>query len=117
MSFSDAANIAGEIYGAYGPVDWSAGTDAYGSVFAGNFQGTSDVKIHYDLAVLQQGNSCPTSGGGGPADAGGGGASCSSCRDCLNQACNAGKCGACGTSADCCAPLICIGGSCEPALK
>jgi hypothetical protein len=117
MNFSDAANIAGEIYAAYGPVDWSAGTDAYGSVFAGNFLGTSDVKIHYDLAVLQQGNSCPTSGGGGPADAGGGGASCSSCRDCLNQACNAGKCGGCSTSADCCAPLICVGGSCEPALK
>jgi hypothetical protein len=116
LNLSSEANIGGNLYAAFGLVTWSAGTDAYGAVFAGDFNASAATRIHYDLGVLQQGNSCPTSAGGGPADAGGG-ASCSSCRDCLNQACNNGKCGSCGTSADCCAPLICVGGSCEPALK
>ncbi|MGH7272633.1 MAG: hypothetical protein ACREJ3_19560, partial [Polyangiaceae bacterium] len=78
-------------------------------------------RIHYDLAVLQQGNSCPPSGGGtadaGPGSSGSGdaGPMCGSCRDCLNQACSNGKCSSCISSADCCSPLVCgVDGVCAP---
>jgi cytoskeletal protein CcmA (bactofilin family) len=37
---------------------------------------------------------------------------CATCEDCGNQACNDGVCGACATSLDCCAPGICVEGSC-----
>jgi hypothetical protein len=131
VSFSSDANINGEMYAAFGPVDWSAGTDAYGSVFAGNFNASAETRIHYDLGVLQAGNSCPPAGG--TPDAGSGSSSgasssggsssggtpapmCGSCRDCLNQACVNGKCGSCATDADCCAPLVCNGGVCMPAV-
>jgi len=37
---------------------------------------------------------------------------CSDCRDCNNQACIAGLCGACSNNADCCSPLVCFFGEC-----
>jgi hypothetical protein len=119
VNFSSDANIAGEFYAAYGLVNWSAGTDAFGSVFAGDFSASAATVIHYDLGVLRQGDTCPTGGGTGGTDASQGGGSCQSCRDCANQACNGGKCGSCQTSADCCSPLICSGpgGTCIPAIR
>jgi hypothetical protein len=50
-------------------------------------------------------------GGVGP-DAGPPPGGCNTCLDCGGQACNAGQCGACTTSSDCCAPLVCLGGQC-----
>jgi hypothetical protein len=39
--------------------------------------------------------------------------SCTTCLDCAGQACgNDGTCGSCTSSAQCCAPLICVSGSC-----
>lgn len=37
---------------------------------------------------------------------------CNTCLDCGGQACKNGNCGDCTSSADCCAPLVCSGGSC-----
>ncbi len=105
--FSAGTSIGGNLYAAYGPVTWSAGTDAYGSVFAGDFSASAATRIHYDAAVLQAGVGCPGPGGGD-----GGAPVCGSCRDCLNQACVNGQCGACQTDADCCAPLVCSSGTC-----
>jgi len=63
--------------------------------------------------------SCCTGGACAPCapgtDAGTGGpgqTSCGTCLDCKGQACNGGVCGSCSSSADCCAPLSCVGGSC-----
>jgi hypothetical protein len=122
VSFTSGEVINGEFWAGYGLVDWSSGTDAYGSVFAGNFSAMAATRIHYDLAVLRQGNACPPPPGTGGSDAGPGGSSsggapppgCGSCRDCLNQACINGKCGACTSNADCCAPLVCTAGVCAP---
>ena len=47
---------------------------------------------------------------GGPPDAGT--PQCGSCTDCANQACVNGTCGSCTSSAQCCPPLLCLGGSC-----
>jgi hypothetical protein len=104
--FSAGTSIGGNLYAAYGLVTWSAGTDAYGAVFAGDFSASAATRIHYDAAVLQAGAGCPS-----PVN-GDGGAVCGSCRDCLNQACINGQCSACQTNADCCAPLVCSGGTC-----
>jgi hypothetical protein len=109
VDFSAAASLGGNVYAAYGLVTWSAAADAYGSVFAGNFNASAATRIHYDTAVLEQGVACPPGGTGGAVD---GGPACTSCRDCLNQACIRGQCGACQTDTDCCAPLVCSSGTC-----
>jgi hypothetical protein len=116
VNFSSEANIAGEFYAGYGPVSWSAGTDAYGSVFAGDFNASSETRIHYDLAVLQAGDSCPPAGGGSTDAGGSPPAQCGSCTDCQNQACINGQCSSCRTSADCCSPLVCSAGVCQSAV-
>jgi hypothetical protein len=85
---------------------WSAKNAIYGSVFAGNFRSSDVTDIHYDRGVLKAGDDCGE-GGSGPGE-------CGSCADCHNQACKNGVCGDCGADADCCAPLICIEGSCVP---
>ncbi|HVY25864.1 MAG TPA: hypothetical protein VHB79_04905 [Polyangiaceae bacterium] len=118
VSLSSAAYISGNIYAAYGQVHWSASTDAYGSVFAGDFDASAPTRIHYDRAVLNQGDGCGGGGGtGGDSGSGGGGNTCESCRDCGNQACHDGECGACTSNADCCAPLGCDQGACVPIVK
>jgi hypothetical protein len=65
-------------------------------VYAGHFNGTSEVQIHYDRQVLAVGCNTPPPATG-----------CTSCRDCGNQACINGACGPCTTNAQCCAPLLC----------
>ena len=138
LAFSQNVNIGCNIYAANSQlVDWSATNAIYGSIFAGNFQASDNTFIHYDEAVLAAGNECPAPDrGGGPdkgsgdagggSDAGsggpgggsdgggtsGGGSHCASCRDCGNQACVGGTCGACMSSSQCCAPLECVGGTC-----
>ena len=81
----------------------------YVSAFAGNFRASDVTNIHYDRAVLKAGDNCGGNGGEG-----GGSSECGSCQDCHNQACNKGVCGECATDSDCCAPLVCSGGSCVP---
>ena len=113
LHFSAGSRVGGNVYAAYGLVTWSAGSDIYGSVYAGDFSASSTTTIHYDRAVLVTGAACPA-----PAptpDAGAPG--CGSCKDCGNQACINGACAACRTSADCCPPLVCgAGGRCVPNL-
>jgi hypothetical protein len=123
LSFTSGATLGSNLYAALAHFDWSADSDIYGSVFAGDFSGSSKVAIHYDSAVLQVGSSCPpppTTGGGpdgGTGGGGGGGGSCGTCKDCGNQACINGSCGSCTSSAQCCAPLLCQNGSCVQALQ
>jgi hypothetical protein len=123
VSLSSEAYLSGELYAGYGNVNWSAGTDGYGAVFAGNFGASAETRIHYDLGVLQQGNACPPTGGGGGGGGtsdggggGGGGGGCSTCNDCNNQACVNGTCGSCTTDSQCCSPLVCQGGTCVAAV-
>jgi hypothetical protein len=122
FSISDGAALGGFFYAAPGSVSASASLEAYGGIFAGSFSTSADVSIHYDRQILRAGEGCPGSGGSagaggsGAGGASGGGGSCSTCVDCGNQACKGGACGACTSSADCCAPLVCSGGQCVPIL-
>lgn len=103
IALSSDVRLAGEFYAANSEqVIWSAKNDIYGAVFAGNFRSSDVTNIHYDLAVLHAGDHC------------GGGGECGSCQDCHNQACKGGVCGACENDNDCCAPLVCQGGTCAP---
>lgn len=108
LTFSSSASIGGNFYDGGALVKWSAPAEVYGSVFAGDFDSSSSVKIHYDRQVVKAGAACPGSPGGG-----GGGASCGSCKDCGNNACVGGQCSAtCTNSSQCCAPLVCDNGKC-----
>lgn len=123
LKFSQDVRIAGQVYAAKSSlVDWSAHNEIYGAVFAGNFKSSQVTKIHYDRGVLVAGHACPPPhGGGSPATTTGTGTGtgggptdeCGSCKDCGNQACIQGECGACTDSSQCCAPLKCVNGSCE----
>jgi hypothetical protein len=119
LTFSSSANIYGNLYDA-GHIGLQSGTTVYGALYAGSLDGTADLIIHFDRDVVVQGATCPPppgmsmpDGGAGGGGGSGGGMSCSSCKDCNNQACNGGTCGACTTDADCCAPLTCHAGVCS----
>jgi hypothetical protein len=126
LSFSSGATLGSNLYAPNATVDWSAGTDIYGSVFCHDFNGSSRVAIHYDEGVLSQGATCPPPGGSSSSSSSSGSGStsgsssggtpgCGSCKDCGNQACINGACGSCTSSAQCCAPLLCAAGTCVPA--
>ncbi|MFO0608413.1 MAG: hypothetical protein U0324_34925 [Polyangiales bacterium] len=116
--------VGGNLYLPGGTFDITTPLEVWGSVFAGSFRSTNTVSVHYDRGVLRAGDTCrnppPTPGAdagapdGGGTDAGGDGGTpaCTSCRDCANQACVGGRCGACRGDGDCCAPLQCWMGRC-----
>jgi hypothetical protein len=111
VDFSAPSTTAGNYYLPYSDFTSPSALDLYGSIFAKSF--TGEGHFHYDRGILNAGAICETARPPGAApDAG-----CSSCRDCGNQACVSGRCGLCKTTADCCAPLECIGGICGLRLK
>ncbi len=114
--------LGGNFYVPLGPIDVTTPLEVFGGVFAGSFRATNTVAVHYDRGVLRAGDTCrnppppPVTDAGvpdagapdaGAPDAGAPDAGmprCTSCRDCANQACNGGACGACAGDSDCCAP-------------
>ena len=139
IGLSQNLDVGAFLYAAHGPVHSSADIEVFGGLIAGRLSASQTLRVHYDGAVLEAGDSCgpsappvvPSDGGPAPADggtpadggsagrpdAGGGGGGgdpgmCQSCRDCGNQACVDGVCGACSSDADCCAPLLCLQGTC-----
>ena len=112
VRFSANAQLAGNFYAANAQVIWTSTSEAYGSVFAGEFTASAPTNIHYDRQVVTTGDEeC-----GGPVPPGDAGTtpppSCGTCTDCNNQACVNGQCGQCSSNADCCAPLECGNGFC-----
>ena len=79
--------------------------EVFGSLFLRRLNTSSAINIHYDKGVLQKASACPPTGTA---------AECATCRDCLNQACINGTCGACRDNRDCCSPLFCDEGVCKP---
>jgi hypothetical protein len=119
LDLSASGTIAGNVYAAYSPVSLSSDYVQYGALVAGDFNASGSAAIHYDRATVG-GSLCPPpppsgpDGGASGSDGGPGGTTtCGTCKDCGNQACINGVCGqACTSSSDCCAPLICVNGSC-----
>ncbi|MHB1846113.1 MAG: DUF7305 domain-containing protein [Deltaproteobacteria bacterium] len=109
-SFNGSSIFAGNFYLPTASVAPNGDFTIYGSIFSGSYSDNGATVIHYDSAILEAGAECGPPDGGAATD--GGAIACQSCRDCGNQACINGRCGACQTSADCCAPLICTAGRC-----
>jgi hypothetical protein len=109
VTISDNVAIAGNLYAPNGPVTYSSEAEQFGAVYAGNFSTSKRLRLHYDRAVINQGDKCPP-----PGTPDGGVPPCGTCKDCGNQACINGTCGACTSSAQCCPPLVCQGGRCGP---
>jgi len=107
FTMSSGIVVAGEIWVGNAPVDWTAQTDMFGAIFAGDFTSTAKLNLHHDQGVDNVGSPC------GPPDGGG----CGSCKDCGNQACINGTCGQCTSSAQCCPPLVCQNGTCVPPVN
>jgi hypothetical protein len=105
-SVSSSATMYANVYDVSG-VSFSSGATIYGALYAASAGSDADLTIHYDRQVVNQGLTCPPTSN---PDAGG--SKCTTCKDCNNQACNGGTCGACTTDADCCAPLVCQNGTC-----
>ncbi len=102
VNLPNASVIAGNVYAPRSDlVLGTSPTTVFGSIFVNRLSAQGPLTIHYDEAVLSAGSTCGAAGG-----------SCSSCHDCGNQACVAGACGACTDSSECCAPLLCSGGTC-----
>ncbi len=102
FELSSAILVSGNIWVGNGKLLWTSDSDMFGSIFANDFEIQSRFNIHYDQSVVNQGSGCTPPTG------------CTTCKDCNNQACNNGTCGACQSNADCCSPLICQMGMCVP---
>jgi hypothetical protein len=99
--------LAGELY--IPTMDLGVNTDhvAYGAFFANSAGNNDGITVHYDNAVTTVGDTtCPPPPG-----------QCKTCKDCNNQACIGGTCGACTQSSDCCAPLQCNNGKCVSPIQ
>jgi hypothetical protein len=99
VNLAGATTLAGNLYAPHAALTLgaSAPTILYGAIFALKFQGSADLTIHYDEAILTP---SATPACSAPA-------SCASSCDCAGQACSGGACGACSDSAPCCPPLVC----------
>ncbi|TNF23718.1 MAG: hypothetical protein EP329_26805 [Deltaproteobacteria bacterium] len=102
ISVSNSVEIGGFLWAGYGSFRASNKIEIFGGIFTGAFDASNKIDIHYDRAILDVGVECEPPEGTG----------CDSCEDCGNQACVDGECGACVTTDDCCAPLLCIEGQC-----
>jgi hypothetical protein len=117
VNLQSNSDLNGLFYSANGAFWTSSDLTMYGAVFAGDYHSTSNTHIHYDGAATTLADECPKppppgSDGGSSGSSGGPPGGCGSCRDCNNQACIGGACGACTDSSQCCSPLRCVGGSC-----
>jgi len=105
---SGAGDLAANLYAPNAIVTFSGGNAVRGAVHARQVIATGALNVNYDEAILSlQGCSeapkTPDS-------------TCKTCNDC-DAACTGGKCTACKTSADCCAPLQCSNGACIPSVR
>ncbi|HET9959462.1 MAG TPA: hypothetical protein VFQ61_33455, partial [Polyangiaceae bacterium] len=68
--------------------------------------------VHYDRAILDQGDSCPSPTNAGCAGCG----ECGAGLTCMAEERDAGTCASCATDSDCCSPLVCDNGRCRALL-
>lgn len=106
INFSSSLVLGGFVYGPDSALVSSGPIEMYGGLFVRTMNPSAAVTVNFDRAISGAGSSCPTP----VLDAGTTG--CTTCRDCNNQACKGGTCGACTRDSDCCAPLQCSNGVC-----
>jgi len=102
VGLSGPSNLNGLFWAGYGTVRVTNPLEMNGAIFANYYDASAATTIHFDKGAVDNGEECPPPVG-----------ACESCRDCDNQACTNGQCGACTADSECCAPLRCVNGSCE----
>jgi hypothetical protein len=107
-SFSSTNVVAGNFYMPNADFKVSSMVSLYGSVFCHSINDSGNLTVHYDRAITRAASTCSADGGL---------TECGSCRDCNNQACVSGMCGMCSSDSDCCAPLGCFSGMCQPMIN
>jgi hypothetical protein len=102
--------FVGNLYAPRSLVQGIGFENVYGSIFAGNFVSPGYASFVYDAAIMTGGDTCDTP----PPPPN----TCTQCGTCTGgTACVNGKCGPCGSDADCCSQLICSNGQCvEPGV-
>ena len=94
--------LHGNLYAPTAIVNTSGGALFDGSLFVRSINASAPVVFGYDKGILSISDGCgPPTG-------------CTDCRDCRGQACTLGRCASCTDSSECCAPLVCVNGSCVP---
>jgi hypothetical protein len=103
VTLTGSNNLGANIYAPAATVSLASDFEMWGAFFAGEFDFSGNVTIHYDTSVLGASGCTPP---GGP---------CKTCDDCSGStpACIGGTCAACRSNADCCAPLVCNNGLCQ----
>ncbi len=103
VNLQNAANVSGNLYAPKAEVvlGSSAPVTVFGSIFAGGLNAGAPLTVHFDESVARDVAGCPPSVG-----------ACSTCRECGNQACSGGVCGACLDSTQCCPPSVCRSSTC-----
>ena len=93
-----ATDFVGNVYAPRARITAPGATTVYGSLFGRRVDMPGYLDIRYDRAILDADADCPSTGECGGCDGEG-------CTD--DRACVGGMCAACGSDADCCAPLVC----------
>ncbi|MDP9151324.1 MAG: hypothetical protein M3O36_15485 [Myxococcota bacterium] len=97
----EAGRTAGNLYMGKTPLNVSSHLVLYGGLIVNSLANQENIEIHYDRAVLDVPACAPPP------------PMCGTCKDCGNQACINGSCNTgCMTSDQCCAPLLCVQGTC-----
>jgi hypothetical protein len=98
----NASSVTGNLYAPSAQlVLGTAATTIFGSAFVRQLgSGNGALTIHFDESVARESSICKTP------------TTCSSCRDCGNQACTGSTCAGCSDSSQCCTPLVCRSGTC-----
>ena len=105
FQLSTNSTLWANVYAPRAELITSGPLEIFGSLFLRRLNTASSIGIHYDKAVLEKAEDCP------PVQPT---TQCTSCRDCLNQACINGQCAQCRDNRDCCSPLFCFEGVCKP---
>jgi hypothetical protein len=102
-----AVSLAANLYAPNAVIRPNGAYVVRGAVFGKGFEFNGGLDVAYDEAILKV-QGCEAPGG-----------SCSSCNECTGAtpACRGGKCVACESDADCCAPLLCRSGACVPSIR
>lgn len=111
VDMSGTATFVGNVYAPFAVVLSTDRLRVFGSVFARNFETSSEAFISFDRAITRAGDSCDDDDPNPP---------CTSCHDCRSsEACVDGVCGACSQDSDCCSPNVCDPdtGMCVPLLE
>jgi hypothetical protein len=113
LTITSANPIAAQIYAPHTPVLVDSSLAAvFGSIFAAQLETRGIFGLHYDRAIIDAGEGC-TSPSPTPAAL----LCAASCQPCPNGlAAVSGACGACARDADCCEPLVCADGACQPLI-